>query len=97
MTRIAEMTGAMGRAAAGLTHLDQLAVMTTCLALAGLLVWLVGLLVVLRGSKPAERPAIIRAYAACRPFAFRPGGSCQDDSHQAAGGAPVGRHRAEAG
>jgi hypothetical protein len=40
------------------------------LVLAGLLVWLLGLLIVLRDSKPAERPAIIRAYATCRPLAF---------------------------
>jgi hypothetical protein len=71
MTCMAERTGATGEVAAYLAHFDQIAVMTGCLALAGLLVWLAGLLVVLRGSKPAERPSIIRAYATCRPLAFR--------------------------
>jgi hypothetical protein len=33
-----------------------------------LTVWLVGLFIVLRGSKPEERPGIIQAYAMCRPL-----------------------------
>jgi hypothetical protein len=32
--------------------------------------WLAGILVVLRGSKPAERPAILRAYTFCNPLAY---------------------------
>lgn len=31
------------------------------------LVWLTGLVLALRGSKPKERASILRAYAACRP------------------------------
>lgn len=37
--------------------------------LVALLVWLIGLLIVLRGSTPGERAEIIRAYATCHPFA----------------------------
>jgi hypothetical protein len=97
MTLMAETAGTTGEAVAYLPHLDQLAAATTCLTLAGLLVWFVGLVMVLRGSKPAERPAIIRAYATCRPFAFRPGSrSCPLDPHQTERDATPGRHRAEA-
>jgi hypothetical protein len=71
MTRTVERTASVSEVAAYLAHLNQFAVMTGCLALTGLLVWFAGLLVVLHGSKPTERPAIIRAYAMCRPFALR--------------------------
>lgn len=36
-------------------------------ALVALLAWLTGLVLVLRGSAPVERPQILRAYAVCRP------------------------------
>jgi hypothetical protein len=39
-----------------------------CIVFTALLVWLVGLMIVLRGSRPKERPDIIRAYAMCQPF-----------------------------
>jgi hypothetical protein len=52
--------------AAPLTQFGAIAV--CCLTFAGSLVWLAGLLIILRGSKPRERPDIIRAYATCRPF-----------------------------
>lgn len=51
-----------------LGRLTQLGTITCCVVLAGLLVWLAGLLIVIRGSKPSERPAIIRAYATCQPL-----------------------------
>lgn|GEM_PF-1334816 len=35
--------------------------------LTALLAWLIGLVLVLRGTKPNERVAILRAYAICRP------------------------------
>ena len=38
----------------------------SAVALVALLVWLVGLALALRGSKPKERPSILRAYAICR-------------------------------
>lgn len=53
-----------------ITRLSGFGVVGGGLVLVGLFVWLSGLLIVLRGSKPAERPAILRAYAACRPFAL---------------------------
>jgi hypothetical protein len=56
--------------AAPLTQFGAIAV--CCLAFAGLLVWLAGLLIILRGTKPRERPDIIRAYATCRPFMTMP-------------------------
>jgi hypothetical protein len=37
------------------------------LAAVGSLVWLAGLIVVTRGTKPSERPAILRAYGASQP------------------------------
>jgi hypothetical protein len=58
----------MNEVVATLAHLAQFGVVAGGLVVAGLLVWLVGLLVVLRDSKPGERPDIIRAYATCRPF-----------------------------
>ena len=36
-------------------------------AIAALLVWLAGLILVLRGAEPRDRPALLRAYAVCRP------------------------------
>jgi hypothetical protein len=36
-------------------------------AFTALLVWLTGLVLVLRGTKPNERASILRAYAMCRP------------------------------
>jgi hypothetical protein len=75
----------MSEVAAYLAHLDQFVIVTSCLALAGLLVWLIGLLVVLRGSKPGERPAIILAYAVCRPFVLRRIGCHTADPQQEEG------------
>jgi hypothetical protein len=37
-------------------------------AVIGLIVWLTGLVLALRGSAPRDRPTIIRAYATCRPW-----------------------------
>jgi hypothetical protein len=32
--------------------------------------WLIGLMIVLRGTKPSERPPILRAFALCRPWGY---------------------------
>jgi hypothetical protein len=32
--------------------------------------WLIGLALALRGSQPADRPAILRAYVTCRPWSL---------------------------
>lgn len=34
--------------------------------------WLTGLVISLRGSKPSERPAILRAYGAAQPGSDKP-------------------------
>jgi hypothetical protein len=45
-------------------------ILGSAVAIAALLAWLAGLMLVMRGSKPAERASILRAYASCRlPFA----------------------------
>lgn len=49
-------------------------------AVASMLVWLAGLLIVLRGSRPEDRPRILRAYACCQPRSVR--------QHRSAGGRP---------
>jgi hypothetical protein len=41
-------------------------IMGGVVGLVALLVWLVGLFLVLRGSAPKDRPPILLAYAACR-------------------------------
>jgi hypothetical protein len=42
-------------------------VISGVVAIIALLVWLVGLVLVLRGSTPAERASLLRAYGTCRP------------------------------
>lgn len=59
---------------------------------AALVVWLIGLLIVLRGSEPAQRSEIIRAYALCHPLVYlrrsaSPGGQCQATGAANAGAA----------
>lgn len=45
---------------------------TAALGAVALLVWLAGLMIALRGTKPQERDAILRAYGKCQPrMAFR--------------------------
>lgn len=39
----------------------------SAVAIITLLVWLAGLIIVLRGTTPRDRPVILRAYAICRP------------------------------
>lgn len=41
--------------------------MCAAVAIMALLAWLAGLVLVLRGADPKDRPAILRAYALCRP------------------------------
>lgn len=41
------------------------------LGIVALLVWLAGLAIALRGSKPAERDRILRAYGQCQPRHIR--------------------------
>jgi hypothetical protein len=40
------------------------------LLVAPVCLWLIGLIIVLHGTKPSERPAILRAYALCRPWGY---------------------------
>ena len=42
-------------------------VLGSIVAITALLVWLTGLILVLRGADPRARPALLRAYAICRP------------------------------
>jgi hypothetical protein len=40
---------------------------TAALGAVALLVWLAGLVIALRGTKPSERGTILRAYGECQP------------------------------
>lgn len=42
-------------------------VLGSIVAITALLVWLAGLILVLHGADPTARPALLRAYATCRP------------------------------
>lgn len=70
-----------------LEGLTPLGLGIVALAAVGSVVWLIGLVVVTRGTTPRERPSILRAYGAAQPRArrlfsraseFRPGNGGTD-------------------
>ncbi|MGH3886031.1 MAG: hypothetical protein ACRDSZ_05555 [Pseudonocardiaceae bacterium] len=60
----------MGTIEYGITHLSTLGSVMALVAGAALIAWVIGLLIVLRGSEPDERSEIIHAYAHCNPLVY---------------------------
>jgi hypothetical protein len=55
-----------------LRSLGWVGIATAALGTVALLVWLAGLMIALRGTKPKERDEILRAYGECQPrLSFR--------------------------
>jgi hypothetical protein len=54
----------------GISRLSAFGVVAAVIAGGAMVAWLIGLLIVLRGSKPGERSEIIRAYALCNPLGY---------------------------
>jgi hypothetical protein len=63
-------------------HLYGLAITAGCVLAFRLLVWLAGLLIILRGSKPTERPDILRTYALGNPLSQMTSRSKSSDAGQ---------------
>lgn len=53
-----------------ISHLSTFGSVVALVAGAALVAWVIGLLIVLRGSKPDERSEIIHAYAHCNPLGY---------------------------
>jgi hypothetical protein len=54
----------------GISHLSTFGSIVALVAAGALLAWIIGLLIVLRGSEPDERSEIIHAYAHCNPLVY---------------------------
>jgi hypothetical protein len=54
----------------GISHLSTFGSVVALVAGGALVTWLIGLLIVLRGSEPDERSEIIHAYAHCNPLVY---------------------------
>src|ERR687893_429589 len=54
----------------GISHLSTFGSIVALVAGAALIAWIIGLLIVLRGSEPDERSEIIHAYAHCNPLVY---------------------------
>jgi hypothetical protein len=54
----------------GISRLSTFGGVTALVATAALVAWIIGLLIVLRGSKPDQRSEIIHAYAHCHPLGY---------------------------
>lgn len=54
----------------GISRLSTFGSVAALVAAAALVAWIIGLLIVLRGSKPNERSEIIHAYAHCHPLGY---------------------------
>ena len=61
---------AVGTIDYGITHLSTFGSVVALVAGAALIAWVIGLLIVLRGSEPDERSEIIHAYAHCNPLVY---------------------------
>lgn len=60
----------MGAIEHGISRLSTFGSVVALVAAAALVAWIIGLLIVLRGSEPDERPEIIHAYAHCNPLVY---------------------------
>jgi hypothetical protein len=54
----------------GISRLSTFGGVAALVAAAALVAWIIGLLIVLRGSKPDQRSEIIHAYAHCHPLGY---------------------------
>jgi hypothetical protein len=54
----------------GMSRLSAFGGVAALIAGGAMVAWLVGLVIVLHGSKPGERSEIIRAYALCNPLGY---------------------------
>jgi hypothetical protein len=54
----------------GISRLSTFGSVAALVAAAALVAWIIGLLIVLRGSKPDQRSEIIHAYAHCHPLGY---------------------------
>jgi len=54
----------------GISHLSTFGSVVALVAAGALVAWVIGLLIVLRGSEPDERSEIIHAYAHCNPLVY---------------------------
>jgi hypothetical protein len=54
----------------GISRLSTFGSVVALVAGAALVAWVIGLLIVLRGSEPDERSEIIHAYAHCNPLVY---------------------------
>ena len=54
----------------GISRLSTFGSIAALVATAALVAWTIGLLIVLRGSKPNQRAEIIHAYAHCHPLGY---------------------------
>jgi hypothetical protein len=60
----------MGAIEYGISRLSTFGSIMALVAAGALLAWVIGLLIVLRGSEPDERSEIIHAYAHCNPLIY---------------------------
>lgn len=60
----------MGAIEHGIFHLSTFGSVVALVAGAALVTWVIGLVIVLRGSEPDERSEIIHAYAHCNPLVY---------------------------
>lgn len=85
----------MGAIEYGFSRLSTFGGLAALVVAGALITWLVGLLIILKGSKPEERSEIIRAYALCNPLVYLrrsgSGGGAMDpqDADGSGGGAEV--------
>jgi hypothetical protein len=54
----------------GISHLSAFGSIVALVAGAALVAWVIGLLIVLRGSEPDKRSEITHAYARCNPLMY---------------------------
>jgi hypothetical protein len=65
-----ERMPAVGAIEYGISRLSTFGSVVALVAGAALVAWVIGLLIVLRGSEPNERSEIIHAYAHCNPLVY---------------------------
>src|ERR687893_3045680 len=69
-TAAMERIPVMGAIEYGISRLSTFGSIVALVAAGALLAWVIGLLIVLRGSEPDERSEIIHAYAHCNPLVY---------------------------
>lgn len=60
----------MGAIEYGISRLSTFGSVVALVAAGALVAWVIGLLIVLRGSEPDERSELIHAYAHCNPLVY---------------------------